>query len=81
VRKKEIVPSAYYFKSDYNDRYSLKLDEFGITHYYNRDLNEIGIPVHQNLDKLHIEYLYAIYRGVLNLCSEWIHTDVYVDLK
>lgn len=80
-RKDEIIPSAYYFINDFNSRYHTKLQEFGISHYFDRVSNEIGLPVHQNLSKFQFEYLYAIFRGVLNLCSEWVHTDVYSDLS
>lgn len=81
LSKNEDIPSAFYFKYELNDRYHKKLNEFGISHYYNEDTLEIGLPVHQNLNKLHLEYLYGIFRGVLNLCSEWVHTDYYSDLK
>ncbi len=80
-RKDEIIPSAYYFTNDFNSRYHTKLQEFGISHYFDSVSNEIGLPVHQNLSKFQLEYLYAIFRGVLNLCSEWVHTDVYSDLS
>lgn len=79
--KNEAIPSAFYFNYDLNDKYHNKLNDFGISHFYDENSCEIGLPIHQNLTKFHIEYLYAIFRGVLNLCSEWVHTDVYNDLK
>lgn len=78
--KKGIIPSAFYFKYDFNLRYHNKLNDFGISHFFNEQTNEIGLPVHQNLNRYHLEYLYAIFRGVLNLCSEWVQTDVYKKL-
>ena len=81
IKKNEIIPSAYYFKYELNERYHNKLNDFGIKHFYDAETGEIGIPIHQNLTNFHIEYLYAIFRGVLNLCSEWVHTDYYNDLK
>lgn len=81
IRKKEIIPSAFYFISEFNLSYHKKLNDFGINHYFDSETLEIGLPVHQNLNKHHLEYMYGIFRGVLNLCSEWIHTDVYFDIK
>jgi hypothetical protein len=81
IKQDEIIPSAYYFKSEFNNRYHSRLNDFGIIHYYNEENNLVGLPLHQNLSKFQLEYLYAIYRGVLNLCSEWVHTDYYSDLR
>lgn len=80
-KKNELLPSAFYFKHEHNVRYSKKLNEFGIEHIYTEETGEIGLPIHQNLNRNTIEYVYAIFRGVLNLCSEWIHTDKYNDMK
>jgi hypothetical protein len=81
VKKEENIPSAFYFINGVHDRFSKKLIDFEITHSYNPSTGEIGLPVHQNLNKYQLEYLYAIFRGVLNLCSEWVHTDVYKEYK
>lgn len=81
TKNNEFIPSAFYFKYEHNNRFSKKLKEFGIEHIYMEETNEIGLPIHQNLDRTTIEYMYAIFRGVLNLCSEWLHTDTYKDLK
>lgn len=81
IKKDEIIPSGYYFVNEFNKRYHNRLNDFGITHYYDESTNEIGLPIHQNLTKNQTEYLYAIFRGVLNLCSEWVHTDYYSDLR
>ncbi len=80
-KKNELIPSAFYFKHEHNYRFNKKLTEFGIEHIYREERGEIGLPIHQNLNRNTIEYIYAIFRGVLNLCSEWIHTDTYKDLK
>jgi hypothetical protein len=77
----EAIPSAYYFTYHLNDKFHNKLTDFGIRHYYDNVTNEIGLPIHQNLTKFQFEYMYAIFRGVLNLCSEWVHTDIYSDLN
>lgn len=79
--KDERIRSAFYFSHELNDRYHSKLLEFDIEHYYNKENNEIGLPVHQNISDYQIKYIYAVFRGVLNLCSEWTHTDVYGNYK
>jgi len=38
-------------------------------------------PCHQNISEVDVEYIYAIYRGYLNLCSEWESTGVKGVLK
>ena len=81
IKKEENIPSAFYFINGVNDRFTKKLHDFEISHSYNPETGEIGLPVHQNLNKYQLEYLYAIFRGVLNLCSEWVHTDVYKEYK
>ncbi len=78
---KEDIKSAFYFSDDNNMRYSSKLTEFQIEHHYNAEANIVGLPIHQNLNKYQLDLMYAIYRGILNLCSEWIHTDYYSDIK
>jgi hypothetical protein len=80
-KKNEFIPSAFYFRHEHNVRFNKKLNEFGIEHIYTEETGEIGLPIHQNLNRNTIEYVYAIFRGVLNLCSEWIHTDTYNDMK
>lgn len=79
--KNEFIPSAFYFISELHSRYNAKLNEFGIEHYYAEETGEIGLPLHQNLNRSILEYIYAVYRGALNLCSEWVHTDTYDDIK
>ncbi len=41
----------------------------------------VRLPSHQNLAPPVVEYVYAIYRGYLNLCSEWMPTGVKGSLK
>ena len=41
----------------------------------------LSLPCHQNLSDRDVEYVYAVYRGHLNLCSEWLPTHVKGALK
>ncbi len=75
------IKSYFNFICDEHKRYQNKLLEFGIEHKYDKKSGEIGLPVHQNLKNDHLDYMYAIYRGVLNLCSEWNHSDKYNNYK
>ncbi|MCO6412056.1 MAG: hypothetical protein J5I92_04865 [Thiogranum sp.] len=43
--------------------------------------NKLTLPCHQELSEQDIEYVYAIYRGHLNLCSEWRSTGVKGTIK
>lgn len=81
IDKNEETLSAFYFSDINNLRYSNKLKEFEIEHYFNKENNIIGLPIHQNLTKSQLDLIYAIYRGILNLCSEWVHTDYYSDIR
>lgn len=78
-KRNEKIPSRFYFKNELNERYHKKLEEFSVGHYYEN--GTIGLPVHQNMTKAHLDYLYGIFHGVLNLCSEWEHTDKYSGYK
>lgn len=73
------IPDLFVFVHNENSRYSAKLKEFGIEHYV--EGQKVGLPIHQNLSPFQLEYMYAIFRGVLNLCSEWEHTDKYDKYK
>jgi hypothetical protein len=75
------ILAYYYFKHERNDRYHTVLENFDIKHRYIEEEQVIGLPVHQNLTKYMLEYIYGTFRGVLNLCSEWTHTDVYGEFK
>jgi len=81
IEKNEEILSAFYFSDINIQRYSVKLIEFDIEHYFDKEINFIGLPIHQNLSKSQLDLIYAIYRGVLNLCSEWVHTDYYRDIR
>lgn len=71
----------FYFKHERNNRYREVLKNFEIMCDYLPEESIIGLPVHQNLTEYQLEYIYGTFRGVLNLCSEWTHTDVYGDYK
>lgn len=81
VNKNEKLHSAFYFTHDQNHRFHKKLEEFSISHYFDETSIEIGLPVHQNLTRFQLDYIYGIFRGVLNLCSEWVSTDSYKNYK
>lgn len=81
INEQEIFISYFYFIHERNSRYSSVLNDFSIKHYYNKSNNIIGLPVHQNLTNSQLDYVYGIFRGVLNLCSEWEHTDIYDKYK
>jgi len=81
IHKNEDILSGFYFSHNNNNKFSKKLTEFEIEHIYDSSTQIIGLPVHQNLTFPELELIYGIFRGVLNLCSEWIHTDYYSDLK
>ncbi len=81
ILNEQFIYEYFYFSHNLNDKYHRKLVEFEIEHKYNQANSIIGLPVHQNLSYNHIEYIYAIFRGILNLCSEWEHTDNYKEIK
>ncbi|MFP4543914.1 MAG: hypothetical protein ACLFQU_06740 [Candidatus Kapaibacterium sp.] len=76
-----ILKYTFRFRHNENHRYHEKLKEFFVEHSYDENENIIGLPVHQNLGKAELDYLYGIFRGVLNLCSEWEHTNKYGNFK
>ena len=80
ILKNEAIAEYFYFLHHLNDKYHNKLNEFEIKHYYDEN-GIIGLPIHQNISESQIEYIYAIFRGILNLCSEWEHTDNYQEYK
>lgn len=81
IRLKNLIPSTFSFIYNQNHRFHAKLNEFEIQHYYNDETGEIGLPIHHNLSESQLEYMYGIFRGVLNLCSDWDHTDKYDKFK
>ena len=81
IENNDLIPRTFNFIYNQNPRFHNKLNEFEIPHYYNEETEEIGLPIHQNLAEAQLEYMYGIFRGVLNLCSEWEHTDKYDKYK
>lgn len=81
IQKSEKIKSTFEFRHHLNQKYSQKLTEFGIEHKYEEANQHIELPCHQNLTEYEITLIYAVFRGVLNLCSEWIHTDLYKKIK
>lgn len=77
----EHIPKFFRFQSPMNKRFSEKLNEFAVEHFHDPATTTVGLPIHQNLNQNHMEYVYGIYRGVLNLCSEWVHTDKVASYK
>ena len=63
----------------YVDKLAAACGAFGVDHEF--DGEQLTLPCHQNLSFADIEYIYGIYRGVLNLCSEWAPTHVRGELK
>lgn len=61
-------------RTDFDEEYAARLVRFGIEVECRAD--GIHLPVHQGLSVDELDYLYGIYRGVLNLCSEWTKTGV-----
>jgi hypothetical protein len=75
------VPMWFAFRHEFAEKYANKLDEFEVDYQHGSKSDMIRLPVHQNLTEQHLDYMYGIFRGVLNLCSEWEHTDVYEEYK
>jgi hypothetical protein len=78
---KENIPFYYYFFHERNAKFSEMLGKFNIKHKFDKTNNIIALPVHQNLTEGQLDYMYGVFRGVLNLCSEWEHTDIYDEYK
>lgn len=66
------------FASDIADSLHDRYIQFEVEH--DHEESTIGLPLHQELDEQDLDYVYAIYRGVMNLCSEWTPTAVYKPL-
>lgn len=71
--------SKFSFKNGNTPELSRKYHDFGVPHTWADGV--ISFPCHQGIKKEDVEYIYAIYRGNLNLCSEWIPTGVKGELK
>ena len=65
------------FESELHDKLRERFTHFEIDHCYDMSRKRISLPLHQELGEPEVDYVYAIYRGVMNLCSEWTHTDDY----
>lgn len=63
-----------------HERLHQRYEHFEVDHGYSPESGWLRLPVHQELDESHVDYIYAIYRGVMNLCSEWTPTAVYKPL-
>ncbi|MFW5702055.1 MAG: hypothetical protein ACOCX7_03825, partial [Bacteroidota bacterium] len=81
VAQESRIPVWFSFHHEFAERYARRLDDFEVDYIFDDSQKIIGLPVHQNLTEQHLDYMYGIFRGVLNLCSEWEHTDVYGDYK
>lgn len=80
----KIIPAegwidGFRFACDDADYLAGRFAEFGVQ--VRREGNVLVFPCHQELSTVEIEYVYAIYRGYLNLCSEWQPTGVRGTIK
>lgn len=66
--------SAFEVSSTDAGRLAARFARFGVE--VRCDGDSLALPCHQLLSAQDIEYVYAIYRGHLNLCSEWRPTGV-----
>lgn len=71
--------SAAIFTGGFVEQFAKACKKFAVGHKFVRD--RLLLPCHQNVSVKDVEYVYAIYRGVLNLCSEWTPTHVKGVLK
>jgi hypothetical protein len=70
---------AFVFSSPAAARLAERFAGFGVETRLDGDT--LSLPCHQGLGEQDIEYVYAIYRGHLNLCSEWRATGVKGTIK
>lgn len=68
---KFVSPSVFFMTTDKYQEYFERYGEFGVEsgRYYQG--NALFLPVHQNLSIAQLEYVYAVYRGSLNLSSNY----------
>ena len=71
--------SAAVFTGGFVAPFARACERFSVDHRFVRE--RLLLPCHQNLSVKDVEYLYAIYRGTLNLCSQWTPTHVRGVLK
>lgn len=67
----EVYPTVFLTKFENGQTMYEKYERFGVEtgRYYPEDA--LFLPVHQGMDEAQLEYVYAIYHGYLNLCSEY----------
>jgi Acetyltransferase (GNAT) domain len=70
---------GFTFRSADSARLACRFTKFGVEVRCSGD--RLTLPCHQELSEQDIEYLHAIYRGHLNLCSEWGPTGVKGSIK
>jgi len=66
-----VTPAVFFIKTDDYQRLFERYGEFGVEsgRYYQGDA--FFLPVHQALGKRQLDYIYAVYRGMLNLSSNY----------
>lgn len=67
-------PLTFAFRCEDGTALLKRYRSFGVESYLESDW--LHLPCHQELNAAEIEYMYAIYRGHLNLCSAWESTQV-----
>jgi len=70
---------GFRFACDGSEYLARRFAEFGVE--TRREDGYLILPCHQELTEQDIEYVYAVYRGYLNLCSEWQPTGVRGSIK
>lgn len=70
---------AFAFCTDDAEAIARRYREFEVE--VSREGGQLSFPCHQGLSREDVDYVYAIYRGYLNLCSEWVPTGVKGTLK
>lgn len=70
---------GFRFGCNATDSLASRFYDFGIQ--VRREADWLVLPCHQALSDQDIEYVYAVYRGYLNLCSEWEPTAIKGSLK
>lgn len=79
LKAKDSFYSAIELSGSFVGKLAAACSKFGVEHVWQDEI--LTLPCHQNLSFSDVEYIYGIYRGVLNLCSEWAPTHVRGSLK
>ncbi|QDV05755.1 hypothetical protein Poly30_12570 [Planctomycetes bacterium Poly30] len=74
IEPRNAFPPTFAYRSDDASALHKRYRSFGVESYL--DGGWLHLPCHQELNGAEIEYMYAIYRGHLNLCSAWESTQV-----